>query len=134
VDSLLDAVGDSLRCMRDASRGGVASVLHALANASCVGVAVDEASIPVRTPVADACAILGVHPLHVASEGRLVAIVARAAAERALEALRSIPGCDDAADIGEVVAGEGGPLLLRSASGALRGLDLEGVDRLTRLC
>ena len=89
VDALLDAAGASLHCMRDATRGGVASVLNELARASGVAVTVREADVPVAPVVAAAAELLGIDPMYVANEGRLVAFVAAAAAaERARGAAR----------------------------------------------
>src|SRR5438874_4996230 len=89
VDALLHAVGPQLRCMRDATRGGVASVLNELARASAVAMIVREREIPVKPEVAGAAEILGIDPMYVANEGKLVAFVAPEAAAQALEALRS---------------------------------------------
>ena len=88
--------------MRDATRGGVASVLNELARASSVAMIVREGEIPVDPAVAGAAEILGIDPMYVANEGKLVAFVAPEAAERALEALRGVAGCEQAAEIGEV--------------------------------
>ena len=92
VDALLDAAGPSLRCMRDATRGGVASVLNELARASGVAMIVNEAAVPVDPAVAGASELLGIDPLYVANEGKFVAFVAPEAADEALAALRSVPG------------------------------------------
>ena len=88
VDALLEAAGPELRCLRDATRGGVASVLNELARASSVAMIVREREVPVRPEVAGAAEILGIDPMYVANEGKLVAFVAAEAAERALEAMR----------------------------------------------
>src|SRR5918912_3473534 len=87
VGALLDAAGPALRCVRDATRGGVASVVNELARASGVAVVVREAAVPIRPAVAGACEILGIDPLYVANEGKLVAFVAPEAAQAALAAL-----------------------------------------------
>ena len=88
VDALLDAVGPELRCMRDATRGGVASVLNELARASSVAMIVREGEIPVKPEVAGAAEILGIDPMYVANEGKMVVFVAPEAADEALSALR----------------------------------------------
>ena len=88
VDALLDAAGPALRCMRDATRGGVASVLNELARASGVAMIVNEAAVPVDPAVAGASELLGIDPLYVANEGKFVAFVAPEAADEALAALR----------------------------------------------
>src|ERR1700749_2067322 len=100
VDALLEAVGPELRCLRDATRGGVASVLNELARSSSVAMIVRGRAIPVRPEVAGAAEILGIDPMYVANEGKLVAFVAPQVAERALDALRGVPGCEAAAEIG----------------------------------
>ena len=92
VDALLEEAGPALRCMRDATRGGVASVLNELARASGVAVLVSEAAVPVKPAVAGAAELLGIDPMYVANEGTLVAFVAPEAAEAALAALRSVDG------------------------------------------
>ena len=102
VDALLEEAGPDLRAMRDATRGGVASVLNELARSSGVAMVVREAAVPVDPAVAGASEILGIDPMYVANEGKLVAFVAPDAADQALAALRSVPGCERAAEIGEV--------------------------------
>ena len=93
ADALLEESGPALRCMRDATRGGVASVLNELARSSGVAMLVREAAVPVEPAVAGASELLGIDPMYVANEGKLVAFVAEAAADAALAALRSVPGC-----------------------------------------
>src|ERR1700727_1450414 len=101
-DPLLDAIGVQLHCLRDATRGGVASVLNELARSSGVSIVVDEANVPVSPIVAAAAELLGIDPMYVANEGRLVAFVDPEHADAALQALRRTPGCEGAAAIGEV--------------------------------
>jgi hydrogenase expression/formation protein HypE len=134
ADSLLEEVGGSLRCMRDATRGGVASALNELARASGVAVLVDEAAVPVTPPVAGAAELLGIDPMYVANEGKLVAFVAPEAAETALAALRSVEGCRDAAEIGEVRTEPPGMVLVDTAFGGRRVMDLLAGDPLPRIC
>lgn len=134
VDALLEAAGPSLRCIRDATRGGVASVVNELARASGVAVLVREAAVPVQPAVAGACEILGIDPLYVANEGKLVAFVAPEAADQALAALRAVPGCEQAAEIGEVRTEPPGLVLLETAFGGRRVLDLLVGDPLPRIC
>ena len=98
VATLLRAT-DGVRCLRDPTRGGVATVLAELALAAEVGISIDEASLPIRPEVNGACEILGIDPLYVANEGRLLAVVAPEAEEDALAALRSHPLGADAAVI-----------------------------------
>jgi hydrogenase expression/formation protein HypE len=130
---LLDAVPD-VRLLRDATRGGVATILNEVAVASDVGVVVDEAAIPVRPTVRGACELLGIDPLYVACEGRLVAIVPEAHAAAALAALRSHPLGNDAALIGRVVAEPTGLVLLKTSFGGTRIVDKLVGDPLPRIC
>ncbi len=134
VDALLGAAGPSLRCLRDATRGGVASVLNELARSSSVSMLVREAAVPVNPAVAGAAEILGIDPMYVANEGKLVAFVAAPAAERALEALRSVPGCGDAAEIGEVRTEPPGMVLVHTSFGGRRVMDQLVGDPLPRIC
>jgi hydrogenase expression/formation protein HypE len=134
VDALLDAVGSELRCIRDATRGGVASVLNELARASTVAMIVREGDVPVAPEVAGAAEILGIDPMYVANEGKLVAFVAPEAAERALAALRSVPGCELAAEIGEVRTEPPGMVLVQTSFGGRRVMDQLVGDPLPRIC
>ena len=134
VNSLLEAVGPHLRCLRDATRGGVASVLNELARASSVAMIVRERDVPVRPEVAGAAEILGIDPMYIANEGKLVAFVAPDAAERALEALRAVPGCEAAAEIGEVRTEPPGMVLVETSFGGKRVMDQLVGDPLPRIC
>jgi hydrogenase expression/formation protein HypE len=134
VDTLLDEAGPSLRCLRDATRGGVASVLNELARASRVAMVINEAAVPVHPAVAGAAEILGIDPMHVANEGKLVAIVAPEAAEAALAALRSMPGGEEAAEIGECKTEPEGMVLMATAFGGKRVMDQLVGDPLPRIC
>ncbi len=134
VDALLDAAGFELHCMRDATRGGVASVLNELARASGVAISVREADVPVNAAVAGAAEMLGIDPMYVANEGKLVAFVAPDRAEQALEALRSVSGCEQAAEIGEVKSEPPGMVLVETAFGGKRVMDQLVGDPLPRIC
>jgi hydrogenase expression/formation protein HypE len=134
ADALLEEVGPSLRCMRDATRGGVASVLNELARASHVAMIVREAAVPVDPAVVGASEILGIDPMYVANEGKLVAFVAPEAADRALQALRSAPGCERATEIGEVRSTPPGMVLVETAFGGKRVMDQLVGDPLPRIC
>jgi hydrogenase expression/formation protein HypE len=134
VDGLLDAAGPGLRCLRDATRGGVASVLNELARASRVAIVVREAAVPVQPAVAGAAEILGIDPMYVANEGKLVAFVAAEQAEAALAALRAIPGGQDAAEIGKVKTDPPGMVLVETAFGGRRVMDQLVGDPLPRIC
>ena len=134
VDALLEAVGPELRCLRDATRGGVASVLNELARASSVAMIVREREVPVRPEVAGAAELLGIDPMYIANEGKLVAFVAPDAAERALEALRAVPGCEAAAEIGEVRTEPPGMVLMMTSFGGKRVMDQLVGAALPRIC
>ena len=137
VDAMLDAAGPGLRCLRDATRGGVASVLNELARASGVAMLVREAAVPVPPAVAGAAELLGIDPMHVANEGVLVAVVAPEHAEAALAALRAAgaPGeFGQAAEIGEVKTEPGGVVLVETAFGGRRVMDQLVGDPLPRIC
>ena len=134
ADALLEAAGPSLRTMRDATRGGVASVLNELARASGVAMVVREGEVPVDPAVAGAAEILGIDPMYVANEGVLVAFVAPQDADAALAALRSVEGCARAADIGEVKTEPPGMVLVNTAFGGRRVMDQLVGDPLPRIC
>jgi hydrogenase expression/formation protein HypE len=131
---MLDAAGPHLRCLRDATRGGVASVLNELARASSVAMIVRERDVPVKPAVAGAAEILGIDPMYVANEGKLVAFVAPDGAAQALEALRSVPGGEDAVQIGEVRAQPPGMVLVQTSFGGRRVMDQLVGDPLPRIC
>jgi hydrogenase expression/formation protein HypE len=123
-----------VRCMRDPTRGGLSSALNELAAASRVGVRLEESAIPVRPEVHAACEMLGLDPLYVANEGKLIAVVPPGGAGRALEAMRRHPLGRDAAAIGEVVAEHPGMVLLRSVVGGERVVTLLAGEQLPRIC
>ena len=134
VDTLLQAAGAELHCLRDATRGGVASVLNELARASGVAMVVREADVPVSPIVRAAAELLGIDPMYVANEGRLVGFVSAEAAEAALEALRRVSGCDGAAAIGEVRTEPPGMVLVETSFGGRRVMDQLVGDPLPRIC
>ena len=134
VDPLLDAVGAELHCLRDATRGGVASVLNELARASRVSMVVREADVPVSPVVEAAAELLGIDPMYIANEGRLVAFVAPEATEAALAALRATPGSERAAAIGEARAEPPGMVMVQTAFGGRRVMDQLVGDPLPRIC
>lgn len=134
AEALLAAAGESLHCLRDATRGGAASVLNELARAAAVSVAVREADLPVDPTVAAAAEMLGIDPMYIANEGKLVAFVAAEAAPRALEALRAVPGCERATEIGEVRTEPPGMVLVETAFGGRRVMDQLVGDPLPRIC
>lgn len=134
IASSLISACPSLRLMRDPTRGGLATTLNELAQQSGVGMVLDEAAIPVSASVRAACEALGIDPLYVANEGKLVAVCGPEDAERALETLRAHPLGRQAAQIGEVVADPHRFVRLRSSFGGVRLLDWLFSDQLPRIC
>jgi hydrogenase expression/formation protein HypE len=122
------------RCMRDPTRGGLSSALNELAAASRVGVQLDESAIPLRPEVRGACELLGLDPLYVANEGKLMAVVPPEDAERVLQAMRRHPLGTNAALVGTVVADHPGMVLLRSRVGGERVVTLLAGEQLPRIC
>jgi hydrogenase expression/formation protein HypE len=133
IDGLLESA-PGVRCLRDATRGGVATILNEVAAAAGVSVVVDEDAVPMREEVRGACEILGIDPLYVACEGRIVAFVAAEAADAALRALNAQPVGQGAAIIGKVEEGPHGLVLLRTQFGGTRILDMLVGDPLPRIC
>ncbi|MCW2997217.1 MAG: hydrogenase expression/formation protein HypE, partial [Solirubrobacterales bacterium] len=134
VDALMDAAGPALRCLRDATRGGVASVLNELARASQVAVLVRENAVPVLPAVMGAAELLGIDPMHVANEGVLVAVVDAEGATAALGALKQVPGCENATEVGEVKTSPTGMVLVETSFGGKRVMDQLVGDPLPRIC
>jgi len=129
------ASGLDVHCMRDPTRGGVATVLNEIASQARCEIAVHESAIPVSEDVAGACEVLGLDPLYVACEGRFLAFVAAADADRALEVLRSRPETAQACRIGTVrQGGTPGLVVLRTKGGGDRVLDLLSGEQLPRIC
>jgi len=122
------------RCMRDPTRGGLSSALNELADASGVGVVLIEEAVPLRREVRAACEMLGLDPLYVANEGKLIAIVPREEAGRVLDAMRAHPLGRDAALVGEVVADHPGMVILKSCVGGERVVTLLSGEQLPRIC
>jgi hydrogenase expression/formation protein HypE len=133
VAELLNAV-PSVRAMRDATRGGVATILNEIAKAANVGVLVSEDNIPVRAEVRGASELLGIDPMYVACEGRLVAVVPGEEADHAVAAMRGHPLGEQAAVIGHVRAEQPGIVQLKTAFGGTRIVDLLVGDPLPRIC
>lgn len=134
VADLLARVGEGVHCLKDPTRGGVATALNEMALGSEVSIALDEERIPVRPEVRGACEILGLDPLTIANEGKLLAIVAPEVAEKALTAMRAHPLGKDAALIGTVQPEPVGMVFLRTGIGGLRVLDMLVGDPLPRIC
>jgi hydrogenase expression/formation protein HypE len=130
---MLDAC-PTIRCMRDPTRGGLSSALNELAAASRVGVELREAAIPVRDEVRGACEMLGLDPLYVANEGKLIAVVPRGEANRLLDVMRGHPLGRQAAPIGEVVADHPGMVIMHSLVGGQRVVTMLAGEQLPRIC
>jgi hydrogenase expression/formation protein HypE len=124
----------AIRCMRDPTRGGLSSALNELAAASGVGVELDEAALPLRDEVRGACEMLGLDPLYVANEGKLIAAVPPAAADKLLDVVRRHPLGRNAAAIGEVVADHPGLVTMRSVVGGERVVTMIAGEQLPRIC
>ena len=123
-----------MHVLRDPTRGGLATTLNEIAAQSGVGLRLDEAAIPVQPQVAAACELLGLDPLYIANEGKLVAIVAPGAAEAALAALRAHPLGAGAARIGEVVADPQHFVQMHTTVGGQRIVDWLSGEPLPRIC
>jgi len=134
VDAMISACGAGLHCMRDATRGGVATVLNEIALAAEVGVIIAEDRVPMLPEVIGAGEILGIDPLFVANEGKLVAFVAPEAADAALAAMQSHPAGAKASIIGEVREEPPGRVLSKTAFGGHRMIDMLVGDPLPRIC
>ena len=134
LTAALLVLGEDLRWMRDPTRGGLATVLNELTASSGLAVRLRESALPVRPAVFAACEILGIDPLYVANEGKLVAVVAPGAADDALAALRAHTLGADAVEIGMVEAEPRGMVLLDTALGGSRIVDLLVGDPLPRIC
>ena len=130
----LIAAGVTLHCLRDLTRGGLATALVEIATSAGVELRLDAAAVPVGEAVRGACEILGLDPWYVANEGRLVAFVPGTEAARALAILRSHPGGAEAAVIGRVAAASGRGRVLADTIGGVRVLDLLSGEQLPRIC
>ncbi|MCH9669708.1 MAG: hydrogenase expression/formation protein HypE [Actinomycetia bacterium] len=133
VAAMIDS-GADIHTLRDPTRGGVAATLNEIARAANVGISVNEESLPVPGDVRDACGLLGLDPLYVANEGKLIAFVAAGDADRVLAAMRAHPLGRCAAVIGSCVAEHPGMVAVRTALGGTRVLDLPIGEQLPRIC
>ena len=131
--AMLDAC-PSIRCMRDPTRGGLSSALNELAAASKVGVKIEECAIPSQTEVHAACEMLGLDPLYVANEGKLIAVVPPDDADRLVSVMRDHPLGRNAAIIGEVVDDHRGMVIMRSLIGGDRVVTMLAGEQLPRIC
>ncbi|MBA2441066.1 MAG: hydrogenase expression/formation protein HypE [Rubrobacter sp.] len=134
VEALKGTAGPGLRLMRDPTRGGVGTVLNELARDSGYGVVLWEEKLPVRDIVNGACEILGIDPLYIANEGKLLAVVAPDVADAALEALRGVEGGEEAEVIGEVREEPERMVLMHTGFGGTRMIDMLVGDPLPRIC
>jgi hydrogenase expression/formation protein HypE len=133
VEAML-AASDDIHCLRDLTRGGLASALNEIALDARVGIEIEESAIPVLQPVEAACELLGLDPLYVANEGRLVAFVPPSAADRVLEAMRRHPAAVDPCRIGTVTDSHVGTVELRGRFGGGRIVDLLSGEQMPRIC
>jgi hydrogenase expression/formation protein HypE len=133
VAAMLAACPD-IHCLRDATRGGFATVLNEFAAASDVCIRMREAALPINDVVRGACEILGLDPLYLANEGKLAAIVPRTAAEAVLAAMRAHPAGRESAIVGEVTAAPAGSVILSTAFGGDRIVDMLAGEQLPRIC
>ncbi|MCX6002992.1 MAG: hydrogenase expression/formation protein HypE [Chloroflexi bacterium] len=127
-------VSRNIHCLRDPTRGGLATTLNELSEQSKVGIRIEEAKIPVRDEVFGACEMLGFDPLYVANEGKLVAIVAEEDAEKILKAMRRHPYGKNAVIIGEVISEHPGRVVMKTLLGSSRIVDMLTGDLLPRIC
>ncbi len=133
VESALKASRD-IHVLRDPTRGGVASVLNEIASSASVGIDIDETQIPIPEEVRGACEILGLDPLYVANEGKLLAFVPAASTDTVLAAMRGHPLGKDAVVIGEVGAQHPGVVVMKSRIGGSRVVDMLSGEQLPRIC
>jgi len=134
VAKLLAEFGDNIHVLRDPTRGGVATTLKEIALQSQVDICLQEADLPVNQAVAGACSILGLDPLFVANEGKLLAIVAADKTDMALKLMRSLPEGEGAAIIGEVVSKSNGRVMMQTAIGGMRAIEMLAGEQLPRIC
>ncbi len=123
-----------IRCMRDPTRGGLSSALNELAAASTVGVKVYEKAIPLKPEVRGACEMLGLDPLYVANEGKLIAVAPAEVADALLEVMRRHPLGKSAAIIGDVVDDHAGMVIMSSLIGGERVVTMLAGEQLPRIC
>lgn len=133
VEAMLGVTRD-IRCMRDPTRGGVSSTLNEIAERSQIGIELEESSLPIHEEVRGACELLGLDPLYVANEGKLIAIVASEAADMVLQAMKGHPLCAEARIIGTVQKENAGLVTMRTPFGTTRIVDMLAGDQLPRIC
>lgn len=131
---LMLETGAQIRCMRDPTRGGLATALNELAAASGVGIRIEESRIPVKPEVTAACEILGFDPIYVANEGKLIAVVAAGDADRLLAAMQGHPLGTNAAIVGEIITERSGIVTMKSVAGGERVVTMLAGEQLPRIC
>ena len=134
VAEMIAVAGHDLHVLRDPTRGGVATTIKEIARQSDVSITVDEEALPIKAVVRGTCAILGLDPLFVANEGKLLAFVAPQAAESLLEAMRRHPLGREAAIIGQVEEASGGKVSMKTLVGGLRSIEMLSGEQLPRIC
>jgi hydrogenase expression/formation protein HypE len=134
VSSLLDKFGYDIHLIRDATRGGVATVLNEISKQTGFGIEIEEAALPVPEEVQGACEMLGLDPLYVANEGVFCALVGQDAAEELLSHLQMLPGGEDSTIIGQIVDDHPGKVVLKNEIGARRVINMLSGDQLPRIC
>ena len=134
VATMLEAGGDAIHAMRDPTRGGLASTLNEIASQSETGIHIEESRVPVNSSVRAACEMLGLDPLYVANEGKLVAVVAPEAAPAVLRAMQGHPYGASAVDIGEVADDKPGRVTMRTMMGPTRLVPMLAGELLPRIC
>jgi hydrogenase expression/formation protein HypE len=134
VSAMLEAGAENIHCLRDPTRGGVATTLNEIAARSQVGMKLVERTFPVRETVRGACEILGLDPLYVANEGKLVAVVAADATDAVLSRMREHPLGKQAVEVGEVVSDHPGMVLMKTEIGGTRIVDVMFGEQLPRIC
>ncbi len=133
IDAILQ-VCPNVKAMRDATRGGLVTVLNEFAQSANVGIRLQESALPVQTEVMGLCELLGLDPLYLANEGKLVIVVPRSQAETVLSAMQNHPAGKNSQIIGEVIENPAGIVLLKTAFGTERILDMLSGDQLPRIC
>ncbi|MCE5291248.1 MAG: hydrogenase expression/formation protein HypE [Nocardiaceae bacterium] len=128
------ATGADIHTMRDPTRGGLSATLNEIARTAGVGISLDERKLPVPPEVRDACGLLGLDPMYVANEGKLVAFVRPEEADKVLEAMRAHPRGSRAVAIGECVSDHPGIVVAKTALGGTRVVDLPAGEQLPRIC
>jgi len=133
IETMLRSCPD-IHCMRDATRGGIATVLNEFAESSDVGITLEETALPIRAEVRGMCEILGLDPLYLANEGKLVAIVPADNAKDLLKVMQQHPTGKDSAIVGEVSAEPAGRVVLQTSFGGERIVDMLVGEQLPRIC